>query len=222
MRSGKPAPKKKSWRQDTSLKCIHCRRSKQKVQLSRKSRSHGLKCIFEDPSHFCRLCVKTKKPICGPKLTAPADKSRRADDENESSQWKKVKECIQRRRNRGESWDDVFHLLDPDSKQTAKQNSVPFSPNIPFSINAGLNVPDNMQFEEMPWEPYSHIPPISYPLGTQTDSNIPNSFDRAMIPISMTGTSHGIGLISEQEVEMLLNGVEIGEDMERFESWEGS
>jgi hypothetical protein len=79
-----------------------------------------------------------------------------------------------------------------------------------------------MQFEEMPWEPYSHIPPISYPLETQPDSNIPDSLDRAMIATSMTSASHGIGLISEQEVDMLLNGVEIGEDRERFEWREGS
>jgi hypothetical protein len=104
--------------------------------------------------------------------------------------------------------------------ETENQNGIPFSPNIPLSINADLNIPGNMQFQEMPWEP---IHPIPYPLGTQPDPNIPNSFGPASIPISMSGTSDGVGFkISEQEVEMLLNGVEMGEDMEEFEVWEGS
>jgi hypothetical protein len=75
------------------------------------------KCEFVHENEPCQHCAKTGKD-CGSKLRSDQDKPDRDEHNIETEFWKKVHECVKKRRQRRESWQDILKILDPDQQST--------------------------------------------------------------------------------------------------------
>lgn len=83
-----------------TLSCQLCRVRKQK-------------CDFRDPKTKCALCVKQNQ-LCGPKQPPDHDKDERDKKAKQREYQKTLDQFIRTRLQRGQNWEDILIIMDPD------------------------------------------------------------------------------------------------------------